>query len=226
MALNVFKTIVVNDATVEINQNGTVIKVNGTEVKTYLNKKSSKKAGSGRYYSCYVLGKRYLVHRLVALAFIPNPNGFKMVLHMDTNTTNNFYKNLNWGCQRHIVDNMRVAQRTYQSPQSQRFASKIPLEDIEEVVERLKGGETAAAIAREYSTSDMSVIRIKKRYYKGVFLSKTVRKKLSIDEKFEIIKLWRETNYTSDEIAQIKGLSSSTVERIIEQNRKSYLKTA
>lgn len=226
MALNIFKTIIIDGATVEINQNGTVIKVNGREVKSHLNKKSSKKSSPGRFYYCYINGKKFLVHRLVALAFVPNPNGYKMVVHMDTITINNYYKNLNWGCQRHIVDNMRVAQRTYQTPQSQRFSSKIPLEDIEKVVERLKNGETAASIARDYGTSDMSVIRVKKRFLSGFTPLKMVRKKTSIDDKQAIICLWRETNYTSDDIANIKGLSPSTVEKIIEQHRSSYFKIA
>ncbi|AYV78851.1 MAG: HNH endonuclease [Edafosvirus sp.] len=36
------------------------------------------------------------IHRLVALAFIPNPNNYKMVDHIDRNKTNNVLKNLRW----------------------------------------------------------------------------------------------------------------------------------
>lgn len=36
------------------------------------------------------------VHRLVAQAFIPNPNGYKEVNHIDRNTRNNCVDNLEW----------------------------------------------------------------------------------------------------------------------------------
>lgn len=42
--------------------------------------------------------KRYwvTVHRLVAITFVPNPNNLETVNHIDHNTTNNHYKNLEW----------------------------------------------------------------------------------------------------------------------------------
>lgn len=43
-------------------------------------------------------GKYYhrLVHRLVAEAFIDNPNGFPIVNHKDENPSNNSSLNLEW----------------------------------------------------------------------------------------------------------------------------------
>ena len=48
--------------------------------------------------------KSYLLHRLVALTFIPNPHGHPNVLHADDNPLNNNLNNLRWGTQ---SDNMK-----------------------------------------------------------------------------------------------------------------------
>ena len=40
--------------------------------------------------------KKYLVHRLVAMAFIPNPHNYPIINQKDENKTNNQYKNLEW----------------------------------------------------------------------------------------------------------------------------------
>lgn len=37
-----------------------------------------------------------LIHRLVAMAFIPNPNGYKIINHKDESRDNNFVGNLEW----------------------------------------------------------------------------------------------------------------------------------
>lgn len=40
--------------------------------------------------------KSYLVHRLVANAFIPNPNKLPVINHLDENKQNNFVSNIEW----------------------------------------------------------------------------------------------------------------------------------
>lgn len=49
----------------------------------------------------YVYG--YL-HRLVAMAYIPNPNNYPIVRHLDDIGTNNTVNNLRWGTQKDNVN--------------------------------------------------------------------------------------------------------------------------
>ena len=49
-----------------------------------------------RLTSLHGVDKTELVHRLVAKAFIPNPNNYAYVDHIDGNRTNNVAHNLRW----------------------------------------------------------------------------------------------------------------------------------
>lgn len=60
---------------------------------------SAGKSGSGYWMvSLYKNGERkqYLIHRLVAEAYLPNPNNLLQVNHKDCNTEHNHINNLEW----------------------------------------------------------------------------------------------------------------------------------
>lgn len=48
------------------------------------------------YYQIVINKVGYRVHRLVALAFIPNPNNYPIINHKDENPSNNHVDNLEW----------------------------------------------------------------------------------------------------------------------------------
>ena len=52
--------------------------------------------GNGGYVYVRINNKNYLLHRLVALTFIPNPYNFPQVNHKDENKQNNSVDNLEW----------------------------------------------------------------------------------------------------------------------------------
>lgn len=68
---------------------------------------------SHRYYGVYLtknkVHKNLLIHRLVAEAFIENPNQYDQVNHIDCNKLNNCVSNLEWCNQemnlKHAYDN-------------------------------------------------------------------------------------------------------------------------
>ena len=61
-------------------------------LKQYTNKEGYKRIALSKNNKL----KWYLVHRLVALAFIPNPNNWPQVNHKDENKANNYVNNLEW----------------------------------------------------------------------------------------------------------------------------------
>lgn len=77
----------------EINENGDLRRVGSKN----LIKKQVRKDGYLQYQLSYQ-GKRKSkkIHRLVAETFIPNPNNYSVVNHIDGNKKNNYYKNLEW----------------------------------------------------------------------------------------------------------------------------------
>lgn len=71
------------------------------QVKSMYTKKIMSPGDNGRGYKFVSLAKcgrkqRFYVHRLVAMAFVPNPENKPQVNHMDCNKWNNSANNLEW----------------------------------------------------------------------------------------------------------------------------------
>lgn len=66
-----------------------------------------------RYYVNLGRGaeNRYYIHQLVAKAFLPNPNNYTEIDHIDTNPSNNFVENLQWVSHEQNMQNEITATR-------------------------------------------------------------------------------------------------------------------
>ena len=67
------------------------------------------------YYSVALNGKRYFLHRLLAEAFIPNPEGKPEVDHIDGNPQNNSLDNLRWATHKENLNNPVSVKREIES---------------------------------------------------------------------------------------------------------------
>ena len=66
-------------------------------IREFKSKRVKQQTNSNKGYKLICLnGKQYLVHRLVASTFIPNPENYPQVNHKDENKTNNSVNNLEW----------------------------------------------------------------------------------------------------------------------------------
>lgn len=84
------------------------------KVWSYKNKKFLKPMKNNKgylYVNLYKDGsqKHFLVHRLVAEAYVPNPDGLEVVDHIDSNIEHNYVGNLQWMTQ---GDNARKGNAT------------------------------------------------------------------------------------------------------------------
>lgn len=105
----------------------------------------------------------YTVHRIVARAFIPNPDGKPQVNHKDGNRANSAASNLEWCTS---AENHRHAYRIGLRARSP--LHKLTEGQIATAVERRKAGELLNQIASTFGVSASTISRLTaKEYYNG-----------------------------------------------------------
>ena len=165
--------------TLNIFDNRYIISEYGNVINTVTNHELTPYINNSGYYmidlSYNKERKRCLLHRLVAMAFVPNPNNYPIVLHKDNNPKNIHYSNLEWG--------------TYSQNNAQAIRdglNKVPRPDNTKLYELYNGEKTVICcgikeVIETIGFGNDSSIRnyifrqtpIKKGKYKGYYIKRS-----------------------------------------------------
>lgn len=140
-------------------------KTRGWSKKLVKPRKMKKTLGNSGYYYVELfenkIGRKWLVHRLVAEAFIPNPLNKRQVNHKDGNKLNNYIANLEWASSR---ENVIHAFKSGLIDPTKYAISKLAKVIIKEI-------DNGATII-EIKTIMESLIHIKKGWFPGKSMKK------------------------------------------------------
>lgn len=104
-----------------------------------------------------------LIHRAVATTFIPNPNNYPCVNHINLIRDDNRADNLEWCTHkqnmRHAYDNDRMW--TVPGKGDKCPASKLTEKDVAVIKNRLKRGEGCLIISKDYIVGESAIREIK-----------------------------------------------------------------
>ena len=120
---------------------------------------SPKNNGTGYFIVCLYKNKThkyYLIHRLVALTFIPNPDNLPCVNHLDEDKTNNRVDNLEWCDHKYNSNYKGVLKRRSQRMKENGIYEKNALK-------RRKYPDTVGLDKKEYRNYYMREYRKRKR---------------------------------------------------------------
>ena len=128
-------------------------------------KKQLKPCVNSSNYKKYVLsGKNVYAHRLVAEAFIPNPNNLPEVNHKDGNKWNNYVENLEWATKSenalHAFENGLRTIDGYTRYKVAQSAHRFSAKDVEDIKALFENGYTKKEIAEKYSCSNSAIHNI------------------------------------------------------------------
>ena len=168
-------------------------------------------------------GITYKVHRLVAQAFIPNPDNLPQVNHIDGNKKNNKVSNLEW-CdnaynQKHAWDN---------NLQPIRHSSNCKLSQVQadSIRQEYLNGSSISELSTFYQVSKTTIKDILNGKHYNLdkdILSVTkeqTKRKLTFEQAEEIRRLYNENHPSYNSLAIAYGVNHKTIKKIIDN--KSY----
>lgn len=168
--------------------------------------------------------KSFFVHRLVAQAFIPNPENKPEVNHIDGDKTNNRVENLEWCTAReNQIHSYNIGLQISQKGENH-GCSKFRNEDIYNIVKLYAEGYTQKEIAGMYNTnqSHISEITSGKQWSHITGIKYTKSKRLPKDKVLEIFDLIN-SSYRNCEISKKVGVSEDIISSIRVGRRHSKI---
>jgi hypothetical protein len=118
---------------------------------------------SQRYYTIRLFDKTVLVHRVVAEAFIPNPEKKLFVNHIDGNKTNNSVNNLEWctSSENSLHAYKAGMRKAHTKRGKESHFARLNEKDVLAIREKYeKGGFTQRQVAKEYSVTQSTIYQI------------------------------------------------------------------
>lgn len=169
--------------------------------------------------------KRAKVHRLVAEAFIPNPNQLPQVNHIDGIKTNNHVSNLEWvnnsQNQKHAWD---IGLQKRRTPKNAVFSPS----EIQQIIDEYQTTETSQRkLAEKYDCSKTTIADILNgRYYNHDKTRASVSKektpqKLTFEQAEKIRAIWDAEQPSYNSLGKRYGVNHKTIKKIIDG--KSYV---
>jgi hypothetical protein len=145
----------------DVFEDGAVWSVKGFK---FMKPQRQRKKNGNKYYLYVRLSKdgkvkKHYIHRLVAEAFVPNPDNKPTVNHKDGNTENNVHTNLEWSTMQEQVDHAWQAGLT-DSAGEKCVTSKLTAAQVIEIRALHSAGESQAQLARTFGIGTSQVNRI------------------------------------------------------------------
>ena len=104
--------------------------------------------------------KNLLIHRLVAIAFIPNPKNYTQVNHLNGIKTDNKLENLEW-CNNSMNQKHAFRIGKQNNKGSKHPQVKLSDEEAIEIFQRLNNGQSPTEIAKDYPITRQAIYEMK-----------------------------------------------------------------